>query len=188
MQRNQASVAGFGAAEDSVAGRYFGATDAVFVIIAIMVSVMVVWFGAKTFTEGMHTEQTKTSGERIAAWIEEAGTKREAGEPTGIAACDEPDANWAGCRDALVAQDGPLAGVENVTRPAGPRFASGCERSQLDTLGAFIIEKGLPKPPDGAALAYNAIADDEVLNQPLALRVAVCGRGFSRINIREVRF
>lgn len=167
---------------------YFTFTDLVFVVVAIVVGILVIRLGAHTFTEGMRTEDTKASGERIASWIEEAGKKREAGEPTGVAACDAEGASWADCRDALVAKDGPLAGLKNISNPGGSLFASACDRTQLDTLGAFIIEKGLPKPPDGASLMYSAIADDEPVKEPIPLRVAICGRGYAQINIREVRF
>lgn len=168
--------------------RYFTFTDLVFVSIAVVVAILVVRLGAHTFTEGMRTEDTKVSGEHIAAWIEEAGKQREAGEPTGVPACDAEDATWAACRDALVADGAPLAGLKNVAHPGGMLFAPACDRAQLDTLGAFIIEKGLPKPPDGASLIYSAIADDEPVKAPLPLRVAICGRGYAQINIREVRF
>ena len=167
---------------------YFTLTDLVFVVIAIIVGIMVIQLGAHTFSEGMRTENTKSTGERIASWIEEAGKKREAGEPTGVAGCDAEGATWASCRDALVAKDGPLADVKNISYPGGQLFSSACDRTQLDTLGAFMVEKGLPKPPDGASLMYSAIADDEPMKEPIPLRVAICGRGYSQINIREVRF
>ncbi len=188
MQLDSGSAAASEAAADQVAGKYFGVSDAAFVIVALIVSLTVVRLGAQTFTEGMHTEHTKANGERIAAWIEEAGKKREAGAPTGIGACDAEDASWAGCRDALVARDGPLADLKNVAHPGGLLFAAACDRTQQDTLGAFIIDKGLPKPPDGASLMYSAIADDETVKEPIPLRVSICGRGYAQINIREVRF
>ena len=174
--------------ESEAKSSYFNVTDLVFVLIAIVVGVLVIRLGAHTFTEGMHTEATKANGEKLAAWIEEAGKRREAGEPTGVPACDGEDAHWAGCRDALVAPDGPLAGMTNASLPGGPLFSSACDHNQLDSLGTFIIEKGLPKPPDGASLMYAAIADDEPTKDALPLRVAVCGRGYSQINVREVRF
>lgn len=174
--------------EASAKQSYFTFTDLVFVVVAIVVGILVIRLGAHTFTEGMRTEDTKTNGERIAAWIEEAGKKREAGEPTGIAGCDAEDASWADCRDALVSKDGPLADLTNVSHPGGLLFAAACDRTQLETLGAFIIEKGLPKPPDGASLMYSAIADDETVKEPLSLRVSICGRGYAQINIRDVRF
>lgn len=188
MQSNNISAAGSDAAENAVVEKYFGATDAVFVMIAIIVSMMVVKLGASTFTEGMHTEHTKAQGERVAAFFEEAGKKREAGEPTGVAGCDADGATWVNCRDALVAKDAPLGDLKNISHSGGLLFASACDRAQLDTLGALIIEKGLPKPPDGASLMYSAIADDETVKEPIPLRVAICGRGYSQINIREVRF
>ncbi len=174
--------------ESAAKPAYFTLTDFIFVAIAVLVGVLVIRLGAHTFAEGMHTEESKANGERLAAWIAEAGKQREAGQPTGMAACDADDATWAGCRDALVAPGGPLAGLANVAQPGGLLFSSACDRTQLATLGAFIVEKGLPKPPDGASLVYAAITDDEPLKDALPLRVAVCGRGYSQINIREVRF
>jgi hypothetical protein len=176
------------AQETSAKETYFTFIDFVFVAVAVVVGILVIQLGAHTFTEGMHTEDTKANGERIAAWIEEAGKKREAGEPTGISACDAEDATWVACRDALVVKDGPLATLKNISHPGGKLFAPACDRTQLDTLGAYIIEKGLPKPPDGASLMYSAIADNEPVKEPVPIRVAICGRGYSQINIREVRF
>lgn len=188
MQLDKSSAAESGTAGSGFPERYFGITDAVFVIIALITGLTVVHLGTQTFNEGMHTEQTKASGEHIAAWIEAAGKQREAGEPTGVAACDSRDATWVACRDALVASGGPLAGLKNHVQPGGPLFANGCDRAQANSLGTFIIEKGLPKPPDGASLMYSAIADEESVKEPVPLRVAACGRGYSQINIREVRF
>lgn len=188
MAPNPGDMTGSDLNETGARKTYFGATDALFVLIALAVAVLVVRLGAHTFTEGMHTEASKANGERLAAWIEEAGKQREAGQPTGVAACDADDATWAKCRDALSAPGGPLAGLANVAHPGGLLFSPSCDRTQLDTLGSFIIEKGLPKPPDGASLVYAAIANDEPLKDALPLRVAVCGRGYSQINIREVRF
>ncbi len=173
---------------DSANQPYFTLTDFIFVVIAIVVGILVVRLGATTWTEGMHTEATKANGERFAAWLEEAGAKRTAGEKTGVAACDADGASWSDCRDALVAENGPLAGLANVTTPGGAVYSATCDRMQLDTLGAIIIEKGLPKPPDGASLVYSAIADAEPVKDALSLRVAICGRGYSQINIREVKF
>jgi len=173
---------------DSAKQHYFTLTDFIFVVIAIVVGILVVRLGATTWTEGMHTEATKANGEQFAAWLEEAGTKRAAGEKIGVAACDADGASWAECRDALVAKDGPLASLANVASPDSGVFAAACDRAQLDTLGTIIIEKGLPKPPDGASLIYSAIPDAEPVKDALSLRVAVCGRGYSQINVREVKF
>lgn len=167
---------------------YFTLTDFIFVVVAIVVGVLVVRLGSTTWIEGMHTEATKANGEQFAAWLDDTGKKREAGEATGIAACDADGANWKDCRDALVADGGPLAGLANPASDGGQLFAAACDRGQLDTLGAIVIEKGLPKPPDGASLIYSAIADAEPVKEALPLRVAVCGRGYSQINVREVKF
>lgn len=188
MQPTPGNATGSELGEADARRTYFGATDALFVCIALAVAVLVVRLGVETFSEGMHTEASKANAERLAAWLDEAGQRREAGQPTGVAACDAEDATWIGCREGLAAPDGPLANVQNVAQSGGPLFSSACNRAQLDTLGAFIIEKGLPKPPDGASLAYAAMADDEPLKGALPLRVNVCGRGYSQIAVRDVRF
>ena len=167
---------------------YFSTVDAIFVIIALIVGFMVIRLGVITWSEGVHTEETKAHGEKVATWLEGAGQNREGGKPIGISACDAPEATWLSCRDALVASGGPLADLKNVAHPNGLLFSATCDRTVLETHGAIIIEKGSPKPPDGASFMYGAIADNEPIKEPIPLRVAICGRGYSQINVREVKF
>ncbi len=188
MKQTPDSGAADAAGPAAVTTAYFGLSDAIFVGIAVIICAIVIELGVTTFREGMHTESTKANGEAFAAWLDEAGKKREAGEATGVAACDAEDAVWSDCRDALVAEGGPLAGLSNVALAGGPLFAAACDHNQRDTLGTILFERGLPKPPDGASLIYGAIADGQPAREALPLRVAVCGRGYSQINVREVKF
>ena len=167
---------------------YFGARDLIFVVIALIVAVMVIRLGYKTWADGMNTEQTKAQGEEIAAWMTEQGAKRAESASTGIPACDRGEGTWLACRDALVAKDGPMSKLRNQFDTKNLLFSAACDRAQLNTHGAIMIEKGLPKPPDGASLIYSPIADDEPLADPLSLRISICGRGFSTIHIAEFKF
>jgi len=67
-------------------------------------------------------------------------------------------------------------------------FSTSCDRTRLETQGSLILEKGTPKPPDGSSLTYSPLGDDELLVEPLSLRLSICGRGFSVIHVAEFRF
>ena len=166
---------------------YFGFRDLVFVVIAIVVAALVIQLGYHTWSDGQNTEATKAQGEELSAWLTEQGNKLAAGEPVELAACSRGEGKWSDCRDALVAPGGPFEKLQNVFSKKNLLFSSACDRTQLNTHGAILVEKGLPKPPDGASLIYSPIADDEPLAEPLSLRISVCGRGFSTIHIAEFK-
>ena len=166
---------------------YFGLRDMVFVVIAIIVAALVVELGYKTWSDGQNTETTKAQGEELAAWLTEQGNKLAAGEQPAIAACGRGESKWSECRDALVAPGGPFEKLTNVFGKDNLLFSPACDRTQLNTHGSILVEKGLPKPPDGASLIYSPIADDEPMAEPLSLRVSICGRGFSTIHIAEFK-
>ena len=167
---------------------YFGFRDLIFVVIAIVVAFFVVQLGYHTWNEGNNTELTKAQGEQLAAWLTEQGVKREEGKESDLPACSRGDSKWIDCREAIVAPGGPLEKITNVFSKDNLLFASVCDRSQLNTNGSIMIEKGLPKPPDGASLIYSPLADDEPMSENLSLRVSVCGRAFSTIHIAEFKF
>ena len=167
---------------------YFGLTDLIFVVIAIVVAVLVVRLGYMTWLDGSRTEDTKANGEAVAAWMTEQGLKREKGEDTGIAACNRGDSTWAQCRAALIADGAPLASLKNAFEEKNLVFADACDRTRLNTHGSIIIEKGTPKPPDGSSLAYGPLVDEEPLAEPLAIRVSICGRAFAINHIAEFKF
>ena len=168
--------------------KYFGLTDAIFVIIAIVVGVMVSHLGYSTYVEGANTEETKMHGEQLAAWLEQHGAARAEGKPGTVAACDAKDTTWKDCIDALHAEGGPFAGLSNVDDKNGKLFAAACDHDDHDSHGAIILEKGIPKAPPNSGFDYAPIADNEPLDQPLPIRVSICGRAFSLIRIKEVLF
>lgn len=167
---------------------YFGLTDAIFVIIAIVVGVMVSHLGYVTYKEGANTEETKAHGEQLAAWLEQHGTQRAAGQAGTVPACDAKDASWKDCIDALHAEGGPFAGLSNVDDKHGKLFAAACDHDDPDSHGAIILEKGIAKAPPNSGFDYAPIADNEPLKDILPIRVSICGRAFSLIRIKEVLF
>ena len=173
---------------DQHSAPYFGLTDLIFVVVAIVVAVLVIRLGYMTWEDGSRTEDTKANGEAVAAWMTEHGLKREANEDTGVPACNRGASTWAQCREAILATGAPFASLHNAFETKNLVFADACDRTRLDTHGSIIIEKGTPKPPDGSSLAYGPLADEESLAEPVAIRVSICGRAFAINHIAEFKF
>lgn len=167
---------------------YFGIRDVIFLVVAVTVAISVATLGFDTWKNGQHTETTKSHGEHLLMWMSQQAELREVGKATRITACDRGNTSWAECRDALIAENGPFAGMHNAFQSRDPIFSSQCDRSQLNSQGSVLVQKGIPKPPDGSSLAYSPLPDDEPMSEPLALRISVCGRGFSIIHIGELKF
>ena len=167
---------------------YFGWRDMVFIVAALAVAVTVARLGMTTWADGNRTEMVKSQGEAVARWMAEQGKLRESGQATEVASCNLGDTTWSGCRDAMVADDGPFAAMRNPFSTRSPVFSSSCDRTRPETQGSLFLEKGTPKPPDGSSLAYSALGDEETLLEPMPLRLSICGRGFSVIHVAEFHF
>ena len=167
---------------------YFGTTDAIFVLVAIVVSILVIQLGCNTWQEGVKTEITKANGEQFAAWLGAHGAARAEGKAGTLPACDAEGADWKTCRDAIVGPGGPFPGLANVAEAHGKLFSPTCDKLQHNTHGSIIIAKGLPKALPATGFDYVPLEDGEALNEALPMRVSICGRGFSLIHIQEVTF
>lgn len=183
-QLDQPSSDGRGQAERP----YFSLSDLFFMVIAGALGIGIVQLGFATWVNGRHTESAKANGESIVSWMTEAASKRLSVGDGSVNECSGEEKNWLDCREWLVSSSGPFRGLSNQISPSNKLFSPACDRTQLDTLGAIILEKGVPKPPDGASLLYAPLADSEPLNNPLALRLSICGRGFSVIHVAEFTF
>ncbi len=189
MQPNVGATAHSDSGSASTPAPYFSAGDAVFVILALIVTIMVVELGYETLHEGLNTEATKARGEEMVAWFNGHAQPHTSGEGELLTGCDGDGATWASCREALSADGGPFAGIRNLANADSLLFSATCDRTDANTHGAIILEKGSPKPPDGASLTYAPLADDEALDKgPLDLRISICGRGYSVVHIGEFKF
>ncbi len=166
---------------------YFRMGDWIFVFTAVVISLLVIRLGFVTWHDGRLTEISKEQGKQVAVLLEEQAHKQAGGDPY-FAPCERANASWSDCRDALIAEDGPLKNMRNAFDGKTALFSSACDKSRPESHGTIIVEKGLPKPPDGSSLAYSPLADDESLAEPLSLRVSICGRGFATIHITEFTF
>lgn len=167
---------------------FFGTTDAIFVVLAIFIGIMVAYLGYVTYREGANTEITKLHGEKLSAWLEQHGAARAEGKAGEVQACDAKDAVWKDCIDALQAEGGPFAGITNINDKNGKLFAAACDHDDPHSHGAIILEKGLAKAAPNSGFDYAPIADNEPLKEMVPMRVSICGRAFSLIRIKEVLF
>lgn len=176
------------AAQSTEKRPYFSIGDLFFMVITVVVGLAIIELGFVTWLEGRHTESAKSAGESVVSWMTSEAAKRSS-KADGISSeCSGEDKNWLNCREWMVSSSGPFKGLSNELSKSNKLFSPSCDRTQLDTLGAIIFEKGTPKPPDGASLLYAPLADDEPLGAPLALRLSICGRGFSVIHVAEFTF
>ena len=167
---------------------YFSLSDFFFIFIAGVVALTIVKLGYSTLVDGLHTDSAKSTGESIVSWMTDAASKRASSDESLQNECSGEAKKWLDCREWLVSSSGPLKGMSNHISQGNKLFSPACDRTQLDTLGSIIIEKGTPKPPDGASLMYAPLPDDEPLKEPLPLRLSICGRGFSVIRVAEFTF
>jgi len=167
---------------------YFTLSDLFFMVIACALGIGSVQLGYSTWVEGRHTESAKSTGESIVSLMTEEASKRANAGESSTNECSGEEKNWLDCREWLVSSSGPLKGLSNQISRGNKLFSPACDRTQLDTLGSIIFEKGTPKPPDGASLGYAPLSDNEPLGAPIPLRLSICGRGFSVIHVAEFTF
>jgi hypothetical protein len=167
---------------------YFSMADGLFSAFMVVVLVAVSYLGFVTYIEGSETEHTKRNAEQIVKWLEEAAKARAEGQAVSVEACAKDGQAWSDCLNALVAESGPFPKLRNVAEVDGVTFSKKCDREQLNTHGAIILEKGTPKPVDPSSFTFGPMDDAEVIAKDSQLRVLVCGRGFSVIKIGEVKY
>ena len=192
--------------------------DIFFLVFLSAILVVVVWLGRVAYLEGMKTEVAKDNGEAWAKWFTDAGAKRfkpgfdpsactgeesqpssagTNGKPVGSAPKADAGANanpvpqriWGGCLEALMQGGDALAGLRNPFSGKPPAFALKCDPSDRALVGAIVLEKLTPTPP-GSAVAVTAspLANVDVIEQKLQLRVTICDKGAYPIRIAEVDF
>ncbi len=163
---------------------YLRPTDFVWIVSFVFMLGINVWFGIHNYAEIQKVASTQKNAEALLAWITEQNKIRERGQPIPPE-CDGPAGTWHECLASTLSATGPFHTFENLLQPKGKIFSDSCERGDLSTLGAIVIEKGNPKPLDPSALVYTKMPPTLRLNERLALRVFVCARSFHPMHIGE---
>ena len=166
------------------ATKYFSSSDPVWLLLACALVAVNLFVSLNDFRQARHTETTRMHAQYVADLIVRLSQQRTAGKP-GPEAC-QPTSMWSTCQQGLLGMDAHAATLRNLLKPGGPVFSNGCDRQRPSTLGTIVIEVGTPKPNDPESLTYAPIQDEQVMKQRLPMRVAVCGRLYSKMLIADV--
>ena len=174
---------------------FWRAGDWGFLMALALALLAVVWCGRFSFKEGMLLEVTKANGEMVAAWATELADRKS--QPMTLASCaslaaeslalqSEPD--WGRCRQALLAEGGPLAQLSNPFNPLNPVLGQRCEKKNPNARGVVTLEKGTPSLPGmPASVSWQPLADEEALVRGMLLRVQACDAGGYALKIAEIK-
>lgn len=168
-------------------GAYLGKADIVWMTLLAVVVAVNFWFGFHNHGEAHQVATIKANAEDLVKWLGEKSEAREQGGSI-LAGCDTPKDSWHGCLAAIIAPGGPFEAFRNHLEPSGKVFSDSCDRSDLKTLGAIVIERGNPKPLDPSALVYTKMPPHQDLNGKLPLKIFICGRSFHPMNVGETLF
>jgi len=160
-----------------------------FVALLICAVLAVGWVGVIAHEEGLKTEQTKRQGEAWLKWLGEAAGKRASSDYAVSACAASPGKLWRDCLTWLQGPEGPMAQQRNAFTQEAIRLVAKCDPADRTLVGALSIEKLLPTPPGSAVPAIvSALTAEDLIEQKLQLRLAVCDKGAAPIKIGEVEF
>lgn len=167
-----------------------------FFLMALALALLtVVWCGRFSFKEGMLLEVTKSNGEAVASWAAQIAGRK--GQPLTLATCasingESPalqgQADWGSCRQALLAQGGPLAQLSNPFGPQNPVLGPRCDKKNPSMRGVVMLEKGTSSLPGMPAhVTWELLADEDALVRGMLLRVQACDAGGYALKIAEIK-
>ena len=173
----------------------FASSEWTFIGLLIGAMVLVVYVGRFSLVEARRTEEVKQNAVVLLKWFDDLNTDSSAVSAELVSRCKpasvmagntekNTEKTWQGCRDALSAEGGPLHGVLNPFDAQAPVFNEKCDRSQLVTRGAIVVDEALKMPP-GQSAVFVPMALNRTLEKDLSFRVVVCDKGSFAIKIGE---
>jgi hypothetical protein len=174
---------------------FWRAGDWAFVVALALALLAVVWCGRFSFKEGMLLEVAKSNGEVVAAWAAQLADRKS--QPLTLASCASPaaeslalqgEADWGRCRQALLAEAGPLAHLSNPFSRQNPVLGQRCDKKNPNVRGVVTIEKGTSSLPGMPAhVTWDLLSDEDVLVRGMLLRVQACDAGGYALKIAEIK-
>jgi hypothetical protein len=169
--------------------------DWAFVVALALALLAVVWCGRFSFKEGMLLEVAKSNGEVVAAWAAQLADRKS--QPLTLASCasntaESPtlqgEADWGRCRQALLAEAGPLAQLSNPFSRQNPVLGQRCDKKNPSLRGVVTLEKGTSSLPGMPAhVTWDLLSDEDVLVRGMLLRVQACDAGGYALKIAEIK-
>ena len=177
-----------------------GLADYSFIGFLIFVVVLVILVGTIDYKAALKTEQVKSNGEALTAWLTEAGLKRFDADspheackggvkPTADAKSGDPVAGTWGPCFAYIMTKTELKELSNPFFNTPPKQIAQCLTSDRTAMGAFVLEN-LVATPAGSAIPFviSPLSDVTAIDTKLLLRMSVCDKGGYAIKISEFDF
>ena len=146
--------------------------------------------GWMSLAEERRTDRAKGRAVALLQWFDDLAAdpakvdlaQRDQCTPDKVANGSEK--TWLSCRNALLAEGGPLHGFVNPFDSEYPVFGDKCERKNTATRGIIVIQESLKVPP-GQPAAFGLMAPTRALEKDLGFRVIVCDKGSFPIKVGE---
>ena len=181
--------------------------DMLFGLALLGVIAFVTWVGYLAYHEGLKIETGKRHGEAWLQWFGEASTPRfqpgfvpaacagltpaaaDASTPTSASASAVAGNTWGACFKSLTQNNGPWAAMVNPFSGAQVGLVVKCDKSDLTVAGQYVLEKLTPTPPGSPLpVVSSPLADNDLLDSKIQLRLTLCDKGGDPIRIGEVEF
>lgn len=172
-------------------------SEFLFILTFVGALVLVGFLGRISMQEARRTEAAKEQAVKMLQWFESLSTNAgeissaikdpcKAGESAEKGAVASGAATWQSCREALALEGGPLHGYVNPFSDEYAVFNEKCDRKNIATRGAIVVEEAL-KVPSGQPAAFAPMQDGRPLEKELAFRVTICDKGSFPIKIGEAK-
>ena len=174
--------------EESGAPKFW---DWLFLLFLLSAIVGVAWVGWLAYHEGHKTETIKRHGEAWGEFFASNAAKRGQDDYDIEACSSKPDTKntWGDCYQALVSPGGAMDDLINPFLNTPQKLAPACNPNDRSLVGALVLEKLTPTPP-GSPVPFvaEALAEGDLINQKLQVRITVCDKGASPIRVGEFEF
>ncbi len=148
--------------------------------------------GWMSLAEERRTDRAKGRAVALLQWFDDLAAdpakvdlaQRDQCTPDKVANGSEK--TWLSCRNALLAEGGPLHGFVNPFDSEYPVFGDKCERKNTATRGIIVVQESLKVPP-GQPAAFAPMPPTRPLEKDLGFRVIVCDKGSFPIKVGESR-
>lgn len=170
-------------------------SEFLFILMLVAALGLVGFLGRISLQEARRTDAAKEQAVKMLRWLDSLSANSNdiapalkahcvAGQPEDQSAAVKTGSAWQTCRDALALEGGPLHGYINPFSAEFPVFSEKCDRKNIATRGAIIVEESLKVPP-GQTAKFVPMQAGRLLENGLAVRVTICDKGSYPIKIGE---
>ena len=165
-------------------------SELMFIVCLLGALALVGVLGWMSLADARKTERSKDRAVALLQWFDDLAAgpakvdlaQRDKCTPDEVA--NGSGKTWLACRNALLAEGGPLHGIVNPFDSEYAVFGDKCERKNTATRGIIVVQESLKVPP-GQPAAFAPMPPTRPLEKDLGFRVIVCDKGSFPIKVGE---